>query len=166
MMLQFNKAITSTLQTGMVQKTVSCSLEPPEQWLLTVTFMQIVKVIVDLVTQIKVITGVVMVVKLSVVLEVLVVRMVLKALMELPVVVVVAGKVVMVLVEAVEELVVVLALITTMALTQLEERVEAVVAMEFGASAEDLARTCHGHPTLNEAVKEAALAVDGRAIHS
>ena len=43
---------------------------------------------------------------------------------------------------------------------------EAVVAMEFGASAEDLARTCHGHPTLNEAVKEAALAVDGRAIHS
>ncbi len=42
---------------------------------------------------------------------------------------------------------------------------EAVVAMEFGASAEDLARTCHGHPTLNEAVKEAALAVDGRAIH-
>jgi len=42
---------------------------------------------------------------------------------------------------------------------------EVVVAMEFGASAEDIARTCHGHPTLNEAVKEAALAVGGRAIH-
>jgi dihydrolipoamide dehydrogenase len=42
---------------------------------------------------------------------------------------------------------------------------EVVVAMEFGASSEDIARTCHGHPTLNEAVKEAALAVDGRAIH-
>ena len=42
---------------------------------------------------------------------------------------------------------------------------ECVVAMEFGASAEDIARTCHAHPTLNEAVKEAALAVDGRAIH-
>ncbi len=42
---------------------------------------------------------------------------------------------------------------------------EIVVAMEFGASAEDVARTCHGHPTLNEAVKEAALAVAGRAIH-
>ena len=42
---------------------------------------------------------------------------------------------------------------------------EIVVGMEFGASAEDIARTCHGHPTLNEAVKEAALAVDGRAIH-
>ena len=42
---------------------------------------------------------------------------------------------------------------------------EAVMAMEFGASAEDIARTCHGHPTLNEAVKEAALAIDGRAIH-
>jgi dihydrolipoamide dehydrogenase len=42
---------------------------------------------------------------------------------------------------------------------------EAVVAMEFGASAEDIARTCHAHPTLNEAVKEAALAVDKRAIH-
>ena len=38
-------------------------------------------------------------------------------------------------------------------------------AMEFGASSEDIARTCHGHPTLNEAVKEAALAVDGRTIH-
>ncbi len=42
---------------------------------------------------------------------------------------------------------------------------EAAVAMEFGASAEDMARTCHAHPTLNEAVKEAALAVDNRAIH-
>jgi dihydrolipoamide dehydrogenase len=42
---------------------------------------------------------------------------------------------------------------------------EAVVLMEFGGSAEDLARICHAHPTLNEAVKEAALAVDGRAIH-
>jgi dihydrolipoamide dehydrogenase len=43
---------------------------------------------------------------------------------------------------------------------------EAVVAMEFGASSEDLARTSHAHPTLAEALKEAALAVDGRAIHS
>ena len=42
---------------------------------------------------------------------------------------------------------------------------EAALALEFGASAEDIARTCHAHPTLNEAVKEAALAVDGRAIH-
>ena len=42
---------------------------------------------------------------------------------------------------------------------------EAAVAMEFGASAEDIARTCHAHPTLSEAVKEAALAVAGRAIH-
>jgi len=42
---------------------------------------------------------------------------------------------------------------------------EVVMAMEFGGSAEDIARTCHGHPTLNEAVKEAALAVAGRAIH-
>jgi dihydrolipoamide dehydrogenase len=42
---------------------------------------------------------------------------------------------------------------------------EIVVAMEFHGSAEDLARSFHGHPTLNEAVKEAALAVDGRAIH-
>jgi len=42
---------------------------------------------------------------------------------------------------------------------------EAVMAIEFGASAEDIARTCHAHPTLEEAVKEAALAVDGRAIH-
>ncbi len=42
---------------------------------------------------------------------------------------------------------------------------EAVAAMEFGATAEDLARTSHSHPTLAEAVKEAALAVDGRALH-
>ena len=42
---------------------------------------------------------------------------------------------------------------------------EAVLAMEFGGSAEDVARTCHAHPTLGEAVKEAALAVDGRPIH-
>ena len=42
---------------------------------------------------------------------------------------------------------------------------EMVTAMEFGASAEDVARICHAHPTLNEAVKEAALAVDGRPIH-
>ncbi len=42
---------------------------------------------------------------------------------------------------------------------------EAAVAMEFGASSEDIARTCHAHPTLNEAVKEAALAVDKRPIH-
>jgi dihydrolipoamide dehydrogenase len=43
---------------------------------------------------------------------------------------------------------------------------EAAVAMEFAASAEDLARTCHAHPTLSEVVKEAALAVDKRALHS
>ena len=43
---------------------------------------------------------------------------------------------------------------------------ELAVLMEFGGSAEDLARTCHAHPTLAEAVKEAALAVAGRAIHS
>jgi dihydrolipoamide dehydrogenase len=42
---------------------------------------------------------------------------------------------------------------------------ELVTAIEFGASAEDVARTCHAHPSLNEAVKEAALAVEGRAIH-
>lgn len=42
---------------------------------------------------------------------------------------------------------------------------EAVVAMEFGASSEDIARASHAHPTLAEALKEAALAVDGRAIH-
>lgn len=43
---------------------------------------------------------------------------------------------------------------------------EAAMAMEFGASSEDIARACHAHPTLAEAVKEAALAVDGRAIHA
>ena len=42
---------------------------------------------------------------------------------------------------------------------------ELATAMEFGASAEDVARTCHAHPSLNEAVKEAALAVSGRALH-
>jgi dihydrolipoamide dehydrogenase len=42
---------------------------------------------------------------------------------------------------------------------------EIATAMEFGASSEDIARTCHAHPTLSEAVKEAALAVEGRAIH-
>jgi dihydrolipoamide dehydrogenase len=42
---------------------------------------------------------------------------------------------------------------------------EIVVGMEFGATAEDIARTCHGHPTLSEAVKEAALAIGGRTIH-
>ena len=43
---------------------------------------------------------------------------------------------------------------------------EAAVLMEFKASAEDLGRCCHAHPTMSEAVKEAALAVAGRAIHS
>ena len=42
---------------------------------------------------------------------------------------------------------------------------EAALAMEFGASSEDIARTCHAHPTLSEAVKEVALAVEKRAIH-
>ena len=42
---------------------------------------------------------------------------------------------------------------------------EAAIAMEFGASSEDIARTCHAHPTLNEAMKEAALAVAKRAIN-
>lgn len=42
---------------------------------------------------------------------------------------------------------------------------EAVIGMEFSASSEDIARTCHAHPTLEEAVKEAALAVAGRPIH-
>jgi dihydrolipoamide dehydrogenase len=42
---------------------------------------------------------------------------------------------------------------------------EVVIAMEFGASAEDIARTCHAHPTLEEVTKEAALAVHGRPIH-
>lgn len=43
---------------------------------------------------------------------------------------------------------------------------EAVLAMEFSASGEDLQRTCHAHPTLTEAIHEAALAADGRAIHA
>ncbi|MGK7870712.1 dihydrolipoyl dehydrogenase [Falsiroseomonas sp. E2-1-a20] len=42
---------------------------------------------------------------------------------------------------------------------------EIAIAMEFGASSEDVARTCHAHPSLNESVKEAALAVTGRALH-
>ncbi len=42
---------------------------------------------------------------------------------------------------------------------------EAVIAMEFAASAEDIARSSHGHPGMSEAVKEAALAIGGRAIH-
>ena len=42
---------------------------------------------------------------------------------------------------------------------------EMALAMEFGASAEDIARTCHAHPTHTEAIKEAALAVDNRPIH-
>lgn len=42
---------------------------------------------------------------------------------------------------------------------------ELAVAMEFGASSEDIGRTCHAHPTLSEVTKEAALAVEGRAIH-
>ncbi len=42
---------------------------------------------------------------------------------------------------------------------------ECAAAIEFGASSEDIARTCHAHPTLSEVVKEAALAVDGRALH-
>ena len=49
--------------------------------------------------------------------------------------------------------------------TEPEMIAEAAVAMEFGASAEDLALSSHAHPTLAEAVKEAALAVDKRAIH-
>ena len=43
---------------------------------------------------------------------------------------------------------------------------EMAIAMEFGASSEDIARTCHAHPTFSEALKEAALSVDKRAIHS
>ena len=43
---------------------------------------------------------------------------------------------------------------------------EVCVAMEFGASAEDLARTCHAHPTCSEAVREAALACGAGAIHA
>ena len=43
---------------------------------------------------------------------------------------------------------------------------EIAIAMEFGASSEDIARTCHAHPTFSEAIKEAALSVEKRAIHS
>jgi dihydrolipoamide dehydrogenase len=47
------------------------------------------------------------------------------------------------------------------------EMIASVVAhMEYGGSAEDLAGTIHAHPTISESLKEAALAVDGRAIHS
>ena len=42
----------------------------------------------------------------------------------------------------------------------------AVAHMEYGGSAEDLARTIHAHPTLSESLKEAALSVDGRGLHS
>ena len=42
----------------------------------------------------------------------------------------------------------------------------AVAHMEYGGSAEDLARTVHAHPTLSESLKEAALSVDGRGLHS
>ena len=42
---------------------------------------------------------------------------------------------------------------------------ELTIAMELGASSEDIARTCHAHPTLTETVKEAALDVENRAIH-
>jgi len=42
---------------------------------------------------------------------------------------------------------------------------EAVLALEYGATAEDIARTCHSHPATGEAVKEAALASLGRALH-
>jgi hypothetical protein len=42
---------------------------------------------------------------------------------------------------------------------------QAVLAMEYGASSEDIARTCHAHPTLSEAVKEAAMATYGKPIH-
>ena len=43
---------------------------------------------------------------------------------------------------------------------------EMSIAMEFGASSEDIARTCHAHPTFSEAIKEAALSVEKRQIHS
>lgn len=43
---------------------------------------------------------------------------------------------------------------------------ECVMAIELGATSEDIARTCHAHPSLSEAVKEAAMAVDGKSIHS
>ena len=44
-------------------------------------------------------------------------------------------------------------------------RCRCVLAMEYGAATEDIARTCHGHPTLSEAVKEAALATFFKPIH-
>jgi len=43
---------------------------------------------------------------------------------------------------------------------------EAAAAMNFGATAEDIGRVCHAHPTLPEALKEAAMAVNGGAIHA
>ena len=43
---------------------------------------------------------------------------------------------------------------------------EMTIAMEFGASSEDIARTCHAHPTFSEAIKESALSVEKRQIHS
>lgn len=42
---------------------------------------------------------------------------------------------------------------------------ECVLAMEYGAATEDIARTCHGHPTLSEAIKEAAMATYDKPIH-
>lgn len=42
---------------------------------------------------------------------------------------------------------------------------ECVLAMEYGAATEDIARTCHAHPTMSEAVKEAAMATYDKAIH-
>ena len=42
---------------------------------------------------------------------------------------------------------------------------EAAIAMEFGATSEDIAYTCHAHPTHSEAIKEAAMAVTGKPIH-
>ena len=50
--------------------------------------------------------------------------------------------------------------------TSIHAHTQVCVALEYGASAEDLARTCHGHPTLSEAVKEAAMSCAfGKAIH-
>ena len=49
---------------------------------------------------------------------------------------------------------------------RLSRHAEAVTTLEFAGSAEDIARTCHAHPTLSEAVKEAAMAVEKRAIHA
>eukprot|EP00695_Tsukubamonas_globosa_P003578 TRINITY_DN707_c0_g1_i1.p2 TRINITY_DN707_c0_g1~~TRINITY_DN707_c0_g1_i1.p2 ORF type:complete len:86 (-),score=53.92 TRINITY_DN707_c0_g1_i1:53-310(-) len=46
-----------------------------------------------------------------------------------------------------------------------EQIAEAVLALEYGASSEDIARTCHAHPTLSEAVKEAAMAAYDKPIH-